>query len=267
MTPDEENPQSPVGGDRGPRDSTSTDHDSEPSILIRGSIYEPRSDVEKWAADPSQVNRDAACAKAIIGGINRTDGRAFDFPAFCEAWDHRPCADRKAAAIMRGFGRGSADLDMVWVTWFDDDGTAIDRLRQRRVGKATEWMQIRRSGGRVWYFSSERLTGRKQPTQWFPLEPGKALIVAKNAALALPGVKRAAASSGWRMRRTRPSSDESQTFGILDGDRWRRSLDQIVEYLKVYHGVTWDPSTPLPEGIPVSRAIEQMKALLASPGS
>lgn len=267
MTPVEEDPQSPVGGDRGPRESTSTDHDSDPSIVIRGSIYEPRSDSEKWATDPSQANRDAVCAKKIIGGVHRTDGRAFDFRAFCEAWGHRPCAERKAKGILRGFGRGAKDLDVVWVTWFGDDGAAIDRLRQRRVGKATEWVQIRRSEGRVWYFSSQPLPGRKEPTRWFPMEPNKALIVMRSAALVLPGVKRAAASPGWHATRNGSSSSDAQTFGVLDAERWNAALAHVVEYLKVHHDVTWDPSTPLPNGVPVSLEIELMRVLLTSPGS
>ncbi len=137
------------------------------------------------------------CGKTPIRVGEKTTGKLLTFTPPWKSWACHSCAYDKVDRLLPRLAKCLAGEASLWTTTMPFDEAIAIRLRQRRSGKGTNWLAIRRYD-KLHYVSTSPLPGRLQPTDWEELSPGDVLDLLASKFLALPGVKRVAASTDWQ---------------------------------------------------------------------
>jgi len=143
--------------------------------------------------------RQAHCLRPYLSLVSKKTLRAFQMPVLCKVrWCCPKCGPEWAAAVLAHFWWVWSRQESVWCS-------ARVEFRPPECRVVSEWDLLRdRVGARArelgaqyaavagygfaWFFSTEKLSGRKDPKVWVKASPRAALEHLRSTALALPSM-------------------------------------------------------------------------------
>jgi hypothetical protein len=205
------------------------------------------SDDFAWEGVPESKSAEF-CGNVPIRGIEVATGRNVAYPVRCGTNFHQPCAEKKIRTRLRQLGlaaRISAPCFFAAVRTADLGRNILADRRYRRAKKLKRdvwYLRVDRVGGTTFVFSSDPLTGTKEPTEFYPTEDVLHLAA---EAMSLPGVLRTHMSR----RRTHGDDDDHADDEIkylgFSGDVRFRTVERIAAGIALEEfGVVVDPLAP-----------------------
>jgi hypothetical protein len=205
------------------------------------------SDDFAWEGVPESKSAEF-CGNVPIRGIEVATGRNVAYPVRCDTNFHQPCAEKKIRSRLSQLGlapRSSAPCFFAAVKTSDLGRNIVADRRYRRAKKLKRdvwYLRVDRVGGTTFIFASDPLTGRKEPTEFYPTEDVVRLAA---EAMSLPGVLRTHMSR----RRTDVDDDDHADDEIkylgFSGDVRFRTVERIAaETAKKRYGIDVDLLAP-----------------------
>jgi hypothetical protein len=206
------------------------------------------------------------CGNVPIRGIEKTTGRNVAYPVRCDTLFHQPCAEAKVTGRLRLLSFVAHKSPTWYFAVVKTSNLGRNLLADRRyrlekkLGRPVRYMSVNRVGGTTFIFASDPLTGRKEPTAFYPTDD---LLRLAAEALSLPGVLRVQ-TSRWGIGGDDDdhADDEIKYLGFAGDVRFRAVERIAAEIALERYGAVVDPLAPtrLEGGLTPEQRIECMAA-------
>jgi hypothetical protein len=187
------------------------------------------------------------CGNVPIRGIEIATGRNVAYVVPCGTNFHQPCAERKVKNRLRQLGLAVTSSAPCFFTAARTADLGRNILADRRYRRAKKlkrdvwYLRVDRVGGTTFIFASDPLTGRKEPTEFYPTEDVVRLAA---EAMSLPGVLRTHMSRSHAEGDDDHADDEIKYLGF-SGDVRFRTVERIAaEIAKKRYGIDVDLLAP-----------------------
>ena len=162
------------------------------------------------------------CGNVPIRGIERTTGRNVAYPVRCDTLFHQPCAEAKIMGKLRLLSFAAHKSPTWHFAVVETSNLARNILADRRyhlakkLDRPVRYMRVDRVGGTTFILASDPLTGRKEPTAFYPTDD---LLRLAAEALSLPGVLRIQ-TSRWGLDDNDDADDDVVCLGFVGDARY-----------------------------------------------
>jgi hypothetical protein len=158
------------------------------------------SDDFAWEGVPESKSA-SFCGNVPLRGINKRTGLPVSFTVPCGTYSHQPCAEAKVALklmLMQGRVRLSGGYFFALMRTADLTRNLVAG-RRYTLGKKLDYpvwyLRVDRTDGWTFFFASDALGGRKEPSMFYKLEDPLPVVA---GAMKLPGVLRIQGSQSGR---------------------------------------------------------------------